>query len=64
MTETGRTSVEIMESHVLIVGLLRTGKNVYGPFNNALEATEYGGKNFPDETREVLKMTREVVTCE
>jgi hypothetical protein len=35
---------------------------IYGPFVTRQEAIEYGGKNFPDDTREIAVMIKEEVT--
>ena len=48
---TGRNSTIIEQSYV-----------IYGPFDTVLEAKEYGGKNFPDDTREIVLMYKETIT--
>jgi hypothetical protein len=57
-----RTSVNLRESFVIIRGLLTKGVLIYGPFVTRQEAIEYGGKNFPDDTREIAVMIKEEVT--
>ena len=57
-----RESINILESYVLIRGLLTKGVIIYGPFSSRQEAVDYGGKNFPDDTREIAKMIKEETT--
>ena len=62
MDSTGRESIEISESIVIIRGLLGKGIQLYGPFKTLKAAIEYSEKNFPDDTREYIPMYKEVVT--
>ena len=43
-------------------GLIHKGIVFYGPFESVEEATEYGGKNFPDDTITIMPMTKETHT--
>ena len=58
----GRTSVIVMESYCILRGLISKGIILYGPFNSWHEAHSYGDKNFPEDTREITIMRKEVVT--
>ncbi|KKN03642.1 hypothetical protein LCGC14_1105700 [marine sediment metagenome] len=60
MTE--RNAVDIEQCYAIIRGLLCKGIALYGPFNSIQEAMAYGDKNFPDDTREIMPMYKEVVT--
>ena len=57
-----RESINILESYVIIRGLLSKGVIIYGPFSSHQEAVDYGGKNFPDDTREIVLMYKETIT--
>ena len=57
-----RESIDIQESYVIMRGLLSKGIIIYGPFASHQEAIDYGGKNFPDDTREIAKMIKEETT--
>lgn len=59
-----RESVDILESYCIIVGLLTKGVTVHGPFRTFEAARRYGDKNFPDDTREITVMYRELLTHE
>ena len=59
---TGRNSTIIEQSYVILRGLISKGIIIYGPFSTVLEAKEYGGKNFPDDTREIVLMYKETIT--
>ncbi len=59
-----RKSVDVMTSYCIITGLLSKGMSFHGPFNTFNEARSYGDKNFPNDTREVVTMYREMVTHE
>ena len=62
MESSGRESIEIIESIVIIRGLLGKGIQLYGPFKTMEEAMEYGSKNFSKDTKEYITMYKEVVT--
>ncbi len=57
-----RTSIDVEQYYVIIRGLLCKGIALYGPFDSIPQAVEYGDKNFPDDTREIMPMYKEVVT--
>tara|TARA_R100000781_G_scaffold7829_1_gene7379 strand:- start:119 stop:316 length:198 start_codon:yes stop_codon:yes gene_type:complete len=59
---TGRNSTIIESSYVILRGLFSKGVSTYGPFNTYMEAKEYGGKNFPDDTIEIVLMYKETIT--
>jgi len=60
MSLQNRTSINLRETYVIIRGLLDKGINLYGPFDTVEEALRYGDKNFPDDTREIIKMCKEI----
>ena len=62
MVPANRVDLLIETSYVIIRGLLDRGISIHGPFNTYQEAVDYGGKNFPDDTREIIKMTKETIT--
>ena len=43
-------------------GLIHKGIVFYGPFDSVEEATEYCGKNFPNDTITIMAMNKETVT--
>lgn len=59
---TNRTSVDIEQHYVIIRGLLCKGIALYGPFDTMQEAKSYGEQNFPDDTREIMPMYKEIIT--
>ena len=59
---TDRTSVIIKESFCILRGMIAKGIAIYGPFDTVQEAITYGGTNFPDDTREIVVMRKEIVT--
>lgn len=62
MVASNRVSIEVTTSYVAIRGLLSKGIEVHGPFTTIQEAKDYCGKNFPDDTREIIEMIKKVVT--
>ena len=62
MVTSNRVSINIEITYVILRGLFDKGISLFGPFNTIEEAIEYGGKNFSDDTREIIKMTKEIVT--
>jgi len=57
-----RQSFDVQETYVIIRGLLSKGINLYGPFSTINDAISYGNKNFPDDTREITIMRKEIIT--
>jgi hypothetical protein len=55
-----RSSVDIIESFVIIRGLFQKGITIYGPFDTIGEAIAYGDKNFPNDTTEVARLYKEI----
>ena len=57
-----RTSTTIETNYLIMRGLIHKGIVFYGPFDSVEEATEYCGKNFPDDTITIMAMNKETVT--
>jgi len=57
-----RNAINIEQYYVIIRGLLCKGIALYGPFDTLQEAMDYGDKNFPDDTREIMPMYKETIT--
>jgi hypothetical protein len=57
-----RTSTTIKTTYLIMRGLIHKGIVFYGPFESVEEATEYCGKNFPDDTITIMPMTKETHT--
>ena len=56
-----RTSVTIEEHYCILRGMIAKGIAIYGPFDTVQDAIDYGGTNFPDDTREIVVMRKEIV---
>jgi hypothetical protein len=57
-----RLSIDIQISWVIFRGRIVQGITLYGPFATYDEAVAYGGKNFPNDTREFIQMSKEIIT--
>ena len=57
-----RAEITIEESFVLFRGVNPSDIRLYGPFETEEEAFSYGDKSFPDDTKTIAKMRKEVVT--
>ena len=57
-----RKSMMIETAYLIMRGLIHKGIVFYGPFESVEEATEYCGKNFPEDTITIMAMNKETVT--
>ena len=57
-----RKSMNIETAYLIMRGLIYKGIVFYGPFESIEEATEYCGKNFPEDTITIMAMNKETVT--
>ena len=57
-----RKSMNIETTYLIMRGLIHKGIVFYGPFKSVEEATEYCGKNFPNDTITIMAMNKETVT--
>ena len=57
-----RRSMTIETAYLIMRGLIHKGIVFYGPFDSVEKATEYCGKNFPDDTITIMAMNKETVT--
>ena len=54
--------MNIETTYLIMRGLIYKGIVFYGPFESIEEATEYCGKNFPEDTITIMAMNKETVT--
>ena len=54
--------MNIEPAYLIMRGLIYKGIVFYGPFESIEEATEYCGKNFPEDTITIMAMNKETVT--
>jgi hypothetical protein len=57
-----RKSMNIETAYLIMRGQIHKGIVFYGPFESIEEATEYCGKNFPEDTITIMAMNKETVT--
>jgi hypothetical protein len=57
-----REGTVVYQSFVILRGMVSKGIDLYGPFISVEEAKDYGDKNFPNDTREIMTMLKEEVT--
>ena len=56
-----RLSLIVQETYIVIRGRISSGLAFYGPFNTYLEAKDFCGKRFPEETTEITSLKKETV---
>ena len=54
--------MNIETAYLIMRGQIHKGIVFYGPFESIEEATEYCGKNFPEDTITIMAMNKETVT--